>query len=77
MNQARMKGVGPTASRILGRLQTTPTRQIHNSLMMLNLDDKDSPTTVASQTGQGYAPVQTMNKSPIVQKLWKTRDEAK
>mmetsp|Transcript_21213 Transcript_21213/g.49813 ORF Transcript_21213/g.49813 Transcript_21213/m.49813 type:complete len:491 (-) Transcript_21213:33-1505(-) len=91
MNQARMICAGPRASRAMaggsrGRLQFT--RQIHHSLMALNLDDKDvssssssdkdsSATVASSQTGQGYAPVQTLNKSPIVQKLWKTRDEAK
>ena len=81
---------GPRASRALaggsrGRLQLTQlTRQLHHSLMAMNLDDRDvsssSPdkdSTLAGQTGQGYAPVQTLNKSPIVQKLWKTRDEAK
>jgi len=65
-------------SSIIGRgrqLQQVLRQSIHYTTPQLlsdNSDNVDDKTTSSSTP-----PVQTLNKSPIVQQLWKTRDEAK
>jgi len=58
------------------QLQQVLHQSIHYTTPQLLSDnsdnDDDKPTTSSSTP-----PVQTLNKSPIVQQLWKTRDEAK
>ena len=55
-------------------MQQVLRQSIHYTIPQLLSDksDDDDKTTSSSTP-----PVQTLNKSPIVQQLWKTRDEAK
>ena len=49
----------------------------HRRLLSGKSDSKVDNKRRSSDNDHDHTPVQTLNKSPIVQKLWKTRDEAK
>ena len=62
---------------IRGRqLQQVLCQSIHYTTPQLLSDNSDNDDDNKSTTSS-TPPVQTLNKSPIVQQLWKTRDEAK
>ena len=73
----RTSSIGRASSIGRGRqLQQVLRQSIHYTTPQLlsdNSDNDDDKSTTSTST----PPVQTLNKSPIVQQLWKTRDEAK
>ena len=56
------------------QLQQVLRQSIHYTTPQLLSDNSDNDD---DKTKSSTPPVQTLNKSPIVQQLWKTRDEAK
>ena len=56
------------------QLQQVLRQSIHYTTPQLSSDNCDNDD---KSTSSSTPPVQTLNKSPIVQQLWKTRDEAK
>ena len=57
------------------QLQQVLRQSIHYTTPQLLSDNSDNDDN--KSTPLSTPPVQTLNKSPIVQQLWKTRDEAK
>ena len=63
--------------RHLQTTNATVSLSLHQRRLIHRLSPQLSGKSDSKPKSDDHAPVQTLNKSPIVQKLWKTRDEAK
>jgi hypothetical protein len=75
-NQSKSKSTSPPTNATMATslfrrplfYRSTTQRLFHNAAPLFSNDKKDEPP-------DDSPPVQTFNKSPIVQKLWKTRGQ--